>query len=283
MQRVHSPLLESIQMTKPRAFTLIELLVVIAIIAILAAILFPVFAQAREKARSTACMNNLKQVGTSLMLYVNDYDETYPVTFYMAGESSGAPCIMTSFQTLQPYQKSAPIVVCPSDSHRLDFQQGTAIMRFPPPCSSAPNVTVMSYQPNMRLVDVGDPNFLVNPINGRTGRPTRRMAEVEYPAQTAAYSDSTIALQGGTANYITYQLPIQPRHNTMVNVSWADGHAGIVKSRPDLDSSGIQLGGLQLDGQPILSWLVASAGPYQNKRELDGIPFLNADGSWGLR
>src|SRR5207249_4382724 len=64
--------------TRKTAFTLIELLVVIAIIAILAAILFPVFAQAREKARQAGCLSNLKQIGTATMLYVQDYDETYP-------------------------------------------------------------------------------------------------------------------------------------------------------------------------------------------------------------
>jgi prepilin-type N-terminal cleavage/methylation domain-containing protein len=59
-------------------FTLIELLVVIAIIAILAAILFPVFAQARESARQATCLSNMKQIGTASMMYVQDYDETYP-------------------------------------------------------------------------------------------------------------------------------------------------------------------------------------------------------------
>ncbi len=64
-------------LAKRAAFTLIELLVVIAIIAILAAILFPVFAQAREKARQTSCLSNGKQMGLSLLMYAQDYDETF--------------------------------------------------------------------------------------------------------------------------------------------------------------------------------------------------------------
>src|SRR3569833_2553172 len=64
------------------AFTLIELLVVIAIIAILAAILFPVFAQAREKARQITCTSNMKQIGLAMMQYVQDYDETYPLSLF---------------------------------------------------------------------------------------------------------------------------------------------------------------------------------------------------------
>src|SRR5437899_3579592 len=70
--------------TTKRAFTLIELLVVIAIIAILAAILFPVFAQAREKARQASCISNLKQIGMGIMQYVQDFDETYPCNWYVS-------------------------------------------------------------------------------------------------------------------------------------------------------------------------------------------------------
>src|SRR5262245_57150515 len=64
---------------RKRGFTLIELLVVIAIIAILAAILFPVFARAREQARKATCLSNLRQMGTAVTMYVQDYDETYPI------------------------------------------------------------------------------------------------------------------------------------------------------------------------------------------------------------
>jgi prepilin-type N-terminal cleavage/methylation domain-containing protein/prepilin-type processing-associated H-X9-DG protein len=103
-----------------RAFTLIELLVVIAIIAILAAILFPVFAQAREKARAISCLSNVKQIGTGVMMYVQDYDETFPIAW-------GNP-VGTWERQVEPYIKNLGANVdsrdskglgrCPSDSTR---------------------------------------------------------------------------------------------------------------------------------------------------------------------
>lgn len=96
---------------KRNGFTLIELLVVIAIIAILAAILFPVFAQAREKARQTTCVSNLKQIGTALMMYVQDYDERYPI-FSFANCLPGYDAIWTN--EILPYTKNTQIFVCPS-------------------------------------------------------------------------------------------------------------------------------------------------------------------------
>src|SRR5260370_13039338 len=141
-----------------RAFTLIELLVVIAIIAILAAILFPVFAQAREKARSISCLSNTKQIGTALMMYVQDYDEFYPINLYVGYEGSGAPCMMTAFQEINPYQKNAQVFICPSDAHKLNLNLGFSIIGLPNTCTSSPLFGLDSYQANYALIDDGDPN-----------------------------------------------------------------------------------------------------------------------------
>jgi prepilin-type N-terminal cleavage/methylation domain-containing protein/prepilin-type processing-associated H-X9-DG protein len=93
---------------RPRkAFTLIELLVVIAIIAILAAILFPVFAQARDKARQTSCMSNTRQMALSMAQYVQDYDETYP-----RDTNDGQATFWMDY--VQPYVKNISIWRCPS-------------------------------------------------------------------------------------------------------------------------------------------------------------------------
>jgi prepilin-type N-terminal cleavage/methylation domain-containing protein/prepilin-type processing-associated H-X9-DG protein len=101
-------------MRNRKGFTLIELLVVIAIIAILAAILFPVFAQAREKARQTSCLSNMKQLGLSLTMYAQDYDGTMPMTSWEVGKLKAK--IHWSY-LVQPYVKNLQIFVCPSDTH----------------------------------------------------------------------------------------------------------------------------------------------------------------------
>ncbi|MBU0611450.1 MAG: DUF1559 domain-containing protein [Armatimonadetes bacterium] len=98
-------------------FTLIELLVVIAIIAILAAILFPVFAKAREKARQSTCLNNIKQTTLGILMYAQDYDELLPIT--MEVDEHGASTVLASWWgALDPYTKNSQIRWCPSDPDR---------------------------------------------------------------------------------------------------------------------------------------------------------------------
>lgn len=108
--------------TKKSAFTLIELLVVIAIISILAAILFPVFARARENARRTSCLSNMKQIGLAVMQYTQDYDEGYPYALILGPTTDipggtwfpTLPNVWCWPQTIFPYHKSVQAFVCPS-------------------------------------------------------------------------------------------------------------------------------------------------------------------------
>jgi len=105
-------------MSKRTGFTLIELLVVIAIIAILAAILFPVFARAREKARQASCSSNLKQIGLSLMMYVSDYDERFPSDSLDASLGQARLGWQGWISNgIYPYSKNGNIFQCPSNNN----------------------------------------------------------------------------------------------------------------------------------------------------------------------
>jgi prepilin-type N-terminal cleavage/methylation domain-containing protein len=100
--------------SRNKGFTLIELLVVIAIIAILAAILFPVFARARERARAASCISNLKQWGLAAQMYKQDYDETYCGPYLYYGTQGDCNVIQWFYDLLMPYVKNRQLKVCPS-------------------------------------------------------------------------------------------------------------------------------------------------------------------------
>jgi prepilin-type N-terminal cleavage/methylation domain-containing protein len=148
-----------------RGFTLIELLVVIAIIAILAAILFPVFAQAREAARKTTCTSNLKQVGIAIMMYTQDYDESYPW-----GASNLGATTITWYDLAEPYVKvgaqgfgftggvQRTFYICPSFANNtVPMQTGDPV----PPTFTAAQVTpAMSYAANGWLMPMANKSLL---------------------------------------------------------------------------------------------------------------------------
>jgi prepilin-type N-terminal cleavage/methylation domain-containing protein/prepilin-type processing-associated H-X9-DG protein len=185
---------------RQRGFTLIELLVVIAIIAILAAILFPVFAQAREKARQTACLSNIKQIGTGIMMYQQDYDETMPVFYYTV------PVRRTALWLAQPYIKNFQMMKCPNQPPATSggcdvFKNCAAFPTWPSENNMsiwlgyAWNVDYLNYSANCS--DFG------NNGNANSGPPTA-LAAVAQPASTVmAYGHGGEAGTGsffGTGN-----------------------------------------------------------------------------------
>lgn len=121
-----------------KGFTLIELLVVIAIIAILAGIMFPVFSSAREKARQTSCMSNLKQIGTAVMLYADDYHETYPMARIEYNKD-------TWMLSIYPYVKNQQVYFCPSSYSDLDGGEDETVNLAPKGAGAKANYSANLY------------------------------------------------------------------------------------------------------------------------------------------
>jgi prepilin-type N-terminal cleavage/methylation domain-containing protein/prepilin-type processing-associated H-X9-DG protein len=209
----------------PNAFTLIELLVVIAIIAILAAILFPVFGRARENARRSSCQSNLKQIGLGIMQYTQDYDERYPASRYTATQS------LPWYGVTYPYVKSAQVYKCPSNT-------ATGNMNHISTVTGVPNIP-QSYNCNGHGTNGPMPDL------SATGSPVS-LAAVQSPSQVIMVTELTnrkdeefyvgdgngpaaYAANPSLANGWTFQ-----NHLNTTNMLFCDGHVKSMKATPTL-------------------------------------------------
>ena len=212
-------------MIRHRGFTLIELLVVIAIIAILAAILFPVFAQAREKARQTQCVNNMKQAGLGVIQYLQDYDETYPMSVYRARNNQNQECAYTMLSAIEPYVKNKDIYECPSARQAMDLDDFWRRLGIGLTGGDCGQFRWLSYVANFALFEDGPENT----ITGARNQPPIKQAELEFVVETSAYLDGHLTVQGGTGNCGLFNSPVEGRHNETISVVYADGHAKSMK------------------------------------------------------
>ncbi len=189
-----------------RGFTLIELLVVIAIIAILAAILFPVFAQARDKARSAACLSNLQQIGKALMMYAQDYDEK-TTWFWNSGAAAAGkdPLAGYWYQLLLPYTKNAQVFICPSVGTRGPATDQPGWPYCTPDQKPYPNLRRCGYGFNFGHVNYGggDPYF------SPSGE-TKSLAAIGEPARTLYIADSSLGSKNLNAGWQDIWCPILP-------------------------------------------------------------------------
>ncbi len=208
-----------------RGFTLIELLVVIAIIAILAAILFPVFARAREKARQTSCLSNLKQIALGMQMYIQDYDERLPYHYFRNSSGTIVGSIIT---VIHPYIKNVQVWDCPSASRKTSVNSD----------GSPAILGEMSYGWNhyifawlgTKLATIKSPAETV--IAADTCMDSWGRGRLYYPSW--GYNDSCATNSNWPAgcddsywNSGTYGRPgfnFVVRHNGQGNVNFVDGH-----------------------------------------------------------
>lgn len=224
---------------QPGAFTLIEILVVIAIISILASILFPVFARARENARRASCQSNLKQIGMGMMMYSQDYDERLvPQSIFGPGEHGGASNFYWNY-CIAPYVKSEQIYVCPSRSQTsLNYYKS-------PQTNYGYN---RSGQPTNALVLSGSANYALGGTFSSSGAmvgssTVLSLAAIPDPSGTIAlgdavtwnsasadglsyYGNGASFLMWNSANPSTGAMPYRadPRHLEGANFVYLDGH-----------------------------------------------------------
>jgi prepilin-type N-terminal cleavage/methylation domain-containing protein/prepilin-type processing-associated H-X9-DG protein len=201
---------------KKSGFTLIELLVVIAIIAILAAILFPVFAKAREKARQSSCLSNVKQLALGFLQYAQDYDENLP-----AQGSNAVRPEQRWYNAIQPYLKNTQVLDCPSSTYK-----GNAARH-----NYGAVEQVVGYLP----YGTSRSGFTLGGVTCASGSSPRNMATITFPSERVMICDAsefTVGVQFWARTDNTDPLSpggsyywVAARHNDGANCGFVDGHA----------------------------------------------------------
>lgn len=227
------------------AFTLIELLVVIAIIAILAAILFPVFAQAREKARQTSCLSNVKQYALANLMYIQDNDESFPMSSYL-----NQTCVETFYSVVMPYVKNDQITRCPSEPEAIKIADLVGA-----PCPGTPQYN--GYVVNSALF-----------ANGfYPGVTTMALAKISRPAETVLSYDGNVTFGAGPGEQI--QL-VQARHSATFSASFADGHVKAIQAKETGTAQQFTVFG---PGKNLKVYTIgAGGGFYAGQTECKGLP-----------
>lgn len=252
-----------------QGFTLIELLVVVAIISLLAAILFPVFARARENARRASCLSNLKQIGLGIMQYTQDYDERMPSVFNNLGAGkfvypNGQVSTNTSapwYILIYPYVKNYQVYNCPSADSSQAYQGRYA---------AADGSTFFSYSYNYSSLVLGSA-ACTNTYNcgvsmGSPGNPGANLASIEDPAGTIAIvdgsaygirirqdyfpSETDIHAAGACSNANYEALCARARHLDTIGTLFVDGHVKAMQWKTILGNSS--------DTKALQYWTTAS-------------------------